>query len=78
MNKINKIPDSHSRGVLPDIARSHSQLNLKDQFHSRPDEKDYKKIPSIFLPLEGGPVMVFGNHNNNSGAQTDRQFKSKT
>ena len=61
MNKLEQV--ATSKTSLPELKtnRSHSTLIQNDQFHSRPDEKDYKMIPSVFLPLEGGPVLVFGN-----------------
>ena len=75
---MNKFEQNATMKTLPEIktSRSQSLLFKEDQFHSRPDEKDYKMIPSVFLPLEGGPVVVFGNMNN-SGANTDRTFKSR-
>ena len=69
---LNRLEQRSNSKALPNIPRSNSIQPLKDAFHSRPDEKDYKKIPSVFLPLDGGPVLVFGNQNNNSGATTER------
>ena len=65
--------------MLPDVLKKLENNNKLDDnnFQSRPTESEISKIPSMFLPLDNGPVLVMPTLNLDVGikqgiALTDR------
>ena len=64
-----------STQALPEIVKKSTMDNY---FHSRPTDKEIKNIPSVFLPLDNGPVLVMPKIEKTLiPANTDRHCNTK-